>query len=77
MKTAAKIAISDLFSKQTASFFCFSNFLEIPYYMTIAIQETAVDNQNDSPIYDLMGCKVKKVIKGSLYIQNGQKFIAK
>ena len=45
--------------------------------MTVAIQETTVDNQNDSPIYDLMGCKVKKVIKGSLYIQNGQKFIAK
>ena len=44
---------------------------------TSAIQETTVDNQNDSPIYDLMGCKVKKVIKGSLYIQNGQKFIAK
>ena len=44
---------------------------------TSAIRETIADNQDDFPIYDLMGCKVKKVIKGGLYIRNGQKFIAK
>ena len=44
---------------------------------TSAIRETIADTQDDFPIYDLMGCKVKKVIKGGLYIRNGQKFIAK
>ena len=44
---------------------------------TSAIRETIADTQDDYPIYDLMGCKVKKVIKGGLYIRNGQKFIAK
>ena len=43
---------------------------------TSAIQEATIGNQDDYPIYDMMGCKVKKVIKGRLYIQNGQKFIA-
>ncbi len=44
---------------------------------TSAIQETTIDGLGSSPIYDLMGCKVKKVTKGRLYIQNGQKYIAK
>ena len=44
---------------------------------TSAIQESKTDNQNDFQIYDLMGCKVSKTIKGRLYIRNGLKFIAK
>ena len=41
------------------------------------IQDVIIDIRDDSPIYDLMGIKVKKTIKGGLYIQNGQKYIAK
>ena len=44
---------------------------------TSAIRETTIDDLDSSPIYDLMGCKVKKVTRGRLYIQNGQKYIAK
>ena len=45
---------------------------------TSAIHELTTSNsQDDSPIYNIMGCKVKNVIKGGLYIRNGQKIIAK
>ena len=38
-----------------------------------------VDNhiQKQSPIYDLSGRRVMQVVKGGVYIQNGQKFIVK
>ena len=38
-----------------------------------------VDNhiQKQSPIYDLSGRRVMQVVKGGVYIQNGQKFIMK
>ena len=42
-----------------------------------AIYEVTIDDKHDSPIYDLMGCKVTHVVKGRLYIRNGKKFIAK
>ena len=31
---------------------------------------------NNAPVYDLTGRRVMKMVKGNLYIQNGQKFIA-
>ena len=34
-------------------------------------------NQKQSPIYDLSGRRVMQVVKGGIYIQNGQKFIVK
>ena len=33
--------------------------------------------KNDAPVYDLSGRRVVKMVKGSLYIQNGRKFIAR
>ena len=38
--------------------------------------KTALNDAN-APIYDLSGRKVAKVVKGGLYIKNGQKFIVK
>ena len=32
---------------------------------------------SDAPVYDLMGNKVKVLIKGRVYIQNGKKFVAR
>ena len=44
---------------------------------TSAINDIATDNQDEAPIYDMMGCEVQKTVKGHLYIRNGRKFIAK
>ena len=40
------------------------------------IHNAASNVQNNAPIYDLSGRKVSHIVKGSLYIQGGRKFIA-
>ena len=43
-----------------------------------AITDIVSDKQqSNAPIYDIMGRKVSKVVKGVLYIREGKKFIAK
>ena len=41
-----------------------------------AIEDVIVDSSSSVPVYDMMGCKVTHLVKGRLYIRNGQKFIA-
>ena len=53
-----------------------------PFYPIKSTNETAItevktDNGKVEAIYDLQGRKVTVPVKGGLYIQNGQKFIAK
>lgn len=44
-----------------------------PTGITLPVANTTV---NAAPIYDLSGRRVKNIVKGHLYIQNGRKFIA-
>lgn len=39
--------------------------------------ETVSTSMSDAPVYDLMGNKVKVMVKGRIYIQNGKKFVAR
>lgn len=41
-----------------------------------AIEDVIGDSSSSVPVYDMMGCKVTHLVKGRLYIRNGQKFIA-
>ena len=41
-----------------------------------AIKSVRIDLE-DSPVYNMMGCRVTNLVKGRMYIRNGQQFIAR
>lgn len=54
------------------------NFWNLQGGATTSINTPTVDaNNNDTPIYDIGGRKVKETVKGQIYIKNGKKFIAR
>ena len=42
---------------------------------TTGIEDTELDVQDAEPIYDLMGRRVEKMVKGNMYIVNGKKVV--
>ena len=52
--------------------------LRLNFGETTAV-ESVLNNSVDvnAPVYDLYGRRVKNVVKGGVYIQNGKKFIVK
>ena len=56
----------------------FRNYIETDEFPGGSSVETIkVDSENDGPIYDLMGRRVSQPMKGTIYIQNGKKFVCK
>ncbi len=67
----------DWASNGTCKFTDDAPFYPIKSTLPVAIEEIVTDNNADNAIYDLQGRKVIAPAKGSIYIQNGKKFIAK